>query len=61
MAVAESTAGVSFGVGAVALSIALEGPPMLPAGGGAAAAYVGGVSAPALVLGRVAIDESEAE
>ncbi len=61
LAFAESVAGIGFGVGAVFLLIAIEGPAVLSVGGGAAAAYVGGVSARALVLGRVATEDLGAE
>ena len=56
---AESVAGVVVGVGAVALLLAIDLPALLPVGGGAAAAFVGAVSARALVLGRATTVERE--
>lgn len=59
LVVAESTFGTAFGVAAVALLVAVDLPNMLPVGGGAAATYLGGVTARALVLGRLATTEQE--
>ena len=59
LAVAESALGIGLGVGAVLLFLTAETGEMLAVGGGAAAAYLGGVAARALVLGREAADESK--
>ncbi|WP_435116119.1 hypothetical protein [Halolamina sp. C58] len=58
LAVAESAAGVAVGAVAVTVLLAVELPGVIPVGGAAAAAYLGGVAARALVLGRAAVDES---
>ena len=58
LVVAESAAGVGFGVAAVAVLLAVDPPTAIPIGGAAAGAYLGGVAARALVLGRVAVDAS---
>ena len=59
MAVAESVVGTVSGIAAVALLLAVDPPTMLPVGGGAAAAYLGGIAARALVLGRLATDRKQ--
>lgn len=61
LAFAESSAGVVFGVAAVALLVVSDMPAMLPVGGGAAATYLGAVGARAVVLGKLSLlDEPSA-
>ncbi|WP_049981450.1 hypothetical protein [Halolamina rubra] len=56
LTLAEAAIGTAVGVGAVALLLTVEMGTMLTVGGGAAATYLGGTAARALVLGREAVD-----
>ncbi|NHX36631.1 MULTISPECIES: hypothetical protein [Halolamina] len=56
LALGESGIGTAMGVGTVALLLTLDVASMLTVGSGAAATYLGGTAARALVLGREAVD-----
>lgn len=58
LALAEGALGIGFGVAAVAVVLTVDAGDVLAVGGGAAATYLGGVTARALVLGREAADEA---